>query len=77
MTNLQKYLDKSVEVLDKYGFFDKVQEESQLAKLLDDIVDVDQARIVSIGKTVRHLSAFSDLVREKVQDTMFLIDMVI
>ncbi|MBS3147027.1 cell surface protein [Candidatus Woesearchaeota archaeon] len=69
MTNLQKYLDKSVEVLDKYGFLDKVQEESQLAKLLDDIVDVDQARIVSIGKTVRHLSAFSDLVRDKVQDT--------
>lgn len=68
-TSIQKYLDKSVKVLEKFGFLDKAQEESQLAKLLDDVVSVDEARVVSIAKTVRYISSFSDLVREKVQDT--------
>jgi len=68
MTTIQKYLDNSVGVLKKFGFLDRAQEESQLAGLLEDIVSVDEARVVSIAKTVRHISAFSDLVREKVQD---------
>ena len=69
MVAIQKYLDSSVEVLQRFGFLDKAQEESQLAGLLEDIVSVDEARVVSIAKTVRHIGAFSDLVREKVQDT--------
>src|SRR3989338_11373938 len=69
MAAIQKYLDRSVDVLKRFGFLDKAQEESQLANLLEDVVSVDEARVVSIAKTVRHISAFSDLVREKVQDT--------
>ena len=68
MAAIQKYLDSSVEVLKKYGFLDRAQEESQLAGLLEEIVSVDEARVVGIAKTVRHISDFSDLVREKVQD---------
>ena len=69
MAAIQKYLDSSVEVLQKFGFLDKAKEESQLANLLEDIVTVDEARVVNIAKTVRHIGAFSELVREKVQDT--------
>lgn len=68
MTSLQKYIDKSVTVLNKFGFLDKVQEESQLATLLQDVVQVDEPKVVAIAKTVRHMSAFNDLVRENVQE---------
>ena len=68
MAAIQKYLDRSVEVLQRFGFLDKAQEESQLANLLEDTVSVDEARVVNIAKTVRHIGAFSQLVREKVQD---------
>ena len=69
MAAIQKYLDRSVEVLERFGFLDRAQEESQLANLLEDIVSVDEPRVVSIAKTVRHIGDFSELVREKVQDT--------
>jgi len=68
MAAIQKYLDGAVDVLKKFGFLDRVQEESQLAVLLEDVVQVDEARVVAIAKTVRHMSAFNDLVRERVQD---------
>lgn len=69
MANIQKYLDNSLEVLQKFGFLDKAKEESQLASLLEEIVAIDQARVVNIAKTVRHIGSFSELVRERVQDT--------
>ena len=69
MAAIQKYLDRSVEVLERFGFLDRAQEESQLDNLLEDIVSVDEPRVVSIAKTVRHIGDFSELVREKVQDT--------
>jgi len=69
MAAIQKYLDRSVDVLKRFGFLDKAQEESQLANLLEDVVNIDEARVVSIAKTVRHIGAFSNLVRERVQDT--------
>src|SRR3989344_2162609 len=68
MAAIQKYLDRSVDVLKRFGFLDKAQEESQLANLLEDVVNIDEARVVSIAKTVRHIGAFSNLVRERVQD---------
>src|SRR3989344_2620256 len=69
MAAIQKYLDRSVDVLKRFGFLDKAQEESQLANLLEDVVNIGEARVVSIAKTVRHIGAFSNLVRERVQDT--------
>lgn len=68
MANIQKYLDSSLEVLKRFGFLDKAREESQLANILNDLIRVDEASIVNIAKTVRYIGAFSDLVREKVED---------
>ncbi|MBI5148339.1 cell surface protein [Candidatus Pacearchaeota archaeon] len=66
-TSLQQYLDKALTVLQKYGIMPK-QEDSELAKLLEDLTVVDEPRVLAIAKTTKNISAFNELVRDNVQD---------
>jgi len=68
MANIQKYLDRSVAVLEKFGIVPKESEESQLATILQEVVTVDEPRVLAIAKTVRYASSFNDLVRNNVAD---------
>jgi len=64
---IQKYLDGAVDVLKRFGFLDKAEEESRLASILADVTSVDEERVVAIAKVVRHMGSFNALVRENVQ----------
>ena len=70
-TKMQVYLDKAVKVLEKFEIVPKEGEESKLAELLQDVVAVDEPKVLAITKTLRHISAFNALVRENVSDMNF------
>ena len=66
---IQKYLDKAVAVLEKYGLLPQEgEEDSQLASLLQEVVAVDEPKVLAIAKTLRYTSKFNDMVRENVED---------
>ena len=66
MADLQNYLDKALVVLDKFGIVP--HEEDPLANALKELADVDEARILAIAQTLKHMSSFNELVRDNVQD---------
>lgn len=65
---LAKYLDRAVEVLGDYGILPKDDQQPELTRLLDEVRPVDEARVLSIAKTVKYMSAFNAMVRDNVQD---------
>jgi hypothetical protein len=67
MGQIQKYLDNAVQVLDKFMPGEK-QEDSQLAMLLQDVVKVDEPKVLAIAKTLQYMGAFNQLVRDNVGD---------
>ncbi len=68
-TSIQKYLDRAVSVLDKYGIIPaKDAEDSQLATLLQDVVNVDEPKVLAIAKTLKYMSSFNELVRDNVSE---------
>lgn len=71
MSNLQKYLDQAVTVLDKYGIIPKQGEESKLATLLEEVATVDEPKVMAITKTLRYMSTFNDMVRDNVEEIKF------
>ena len=67
---LQDYLDRALAVLKKFKIAPQAEENS-LATLLEDLAPVDEARVMVIAKTVRHMSAFNQIVRDKVEGMHF------
>ncbi|MBM4078043.1 MAG: cell surface protein, partial [Planctomycetes bacterium] len=66
-TDIQKYLDRAVGVLKKFGVSSTKGTESELVKLLDEVKRVDEAKVVAIAKTLQHMSTFNALVRDNVE----------
>ncbi|MFH1248916.1 MAG: cell surface protein [archaeon] len=64
---LQKYLDKATSVLEKFGMMPK-EEDSPLVALLQEVVTVEEPKVLAIAKTVKYESTFNELVRENVKD---------
>ena len=65
---MQKYLDSALTTLEKYGLKPNSEpDEPQLMALLEEVRDLDEARVVAIGQTVRHMSSFNQLVRDNVE----------
>jgi len=67
MGEIQKYLDSAVKVLEKFMPGEK-QEDSQLAMLLQDVVKVDEPKILAVAKTLQYMGSFNQLVRDNVGD---------
>ncbi len=68
MTNsIQTYIDKSLVVLKKYDLLLAKKEETGLVSLLEEIVAVDQPKILAIAQTVQYMGQFNELVRDKVE----------
>lgn len=65
---MQKYLDKAVVVLEKFGLTKGEEVPAELIKLLEEVRHVDEARALAIARTVQHMSAFNRLVRENVEN---------
>jgi len=66
--NLQKYLDKAVDVLDKFGLTSEEEVPAELIRLLEEVRHIDEAKAMAIAKTIKHMSAFNRLVRDNVEN---------
>ncbi len=65
---MQKYLDKAVDVLAKFGVKGKDEQPGELSRLLEEVRHVDEARAVAIIHTIKYMSAFNQLVRDNVEN---------
>jgi hypothetical protein len=66
-TGLQKYLDGAVKVLQQFGIVGG-DESPELIRLLEEVRHLDEAKVLAIAETIKHMSAFNALVRENVRD---------
>lgn len=68
---IQQYIgqarNKAVEVLRKHNLLPK-PEESQLVSLLEEVKEIDEAKVLAIASTVQYASSFNQLVREKTEE---------
>jgi hypothetical protein len=67
-SNMQKYLDRAVDVLEKFGLTKDEEVPAELIKLLEEVRHLDEAKALAIAKTVKHMSTFNKLVRENVEN---------
>jgi regulator of sigma D len=65
--SIQKYLDKSLEVLKEFNLLPAKKEETGLASLLEEIVAVDEPKVLAIAQTVQYMGDFNELVRSQVE----------
>ena len=63
---IQKYLDSAVSVLDRFGLA-KAPQESQLAKILQEAVTVNEAKVTAIARVVQYEDTFNALVRNNLE----------
>lgn len=68
MSGLQTYMDRAVQVLQRYNIVPRQEEESQMASLLQDVVKVDEPRVMAIAKTLQHMGTFNQLVRDNIEE---------
>jgi hypothetical protein len=66
---LQKYFDRSMKVLDRFGIIQKTPEESKLASLLNDVKDVDPSKVTAIARVMQYQGTYNELVRQNIEDT--------
>ena len=67
-SKMQKYLDKAVDVLEKFGLTKDEEVPAELIRLLEEVRHVDEAKALAIAKTIKHMSTFNRLVRENVEN---------
>ncbi|MDZ4656537.1 MAG: cell surface protein [Bythopirellula sp.] len=65
---MQKYLDKAVDVLEKFGLTKDEEVPAELIRLLEEVRHIDEAKALAIAKTIKHMSTFNKLVRENVEN---------
>jgi len=65
---MQQYLDRALEVLEKFNVVVGENDTNELAKLLDEVVEVDEPRVMSIARTLKYISSFNELVRENIEN---------
>ncbi|WP_392552383.1 hypothetical protein RHO13_06860 [Orbus wheelerorum] len=60
------YIDRAVQLLNKIGITIKPQADAPILKLLDEVAEIDNDRIVAIARTLQQQSAFNEVVREQI-----------
>ncbi|KKB13149.1 cell surface protein [Devosia geojensis] len=61
-----QYLDKAVNAIKELGVWPENQGEQPITGLLSQITELDETRVVLIGRTLSQASAFNEVVREQV-----------
>ncbi len=64
----QKYMDRALEVLEKFGVATGKDVQNELIRLLEEVRHVDESRALAIANVVKHMSAFNQLVRDNVEN---------
>jgi len=65
---MQKYLDRALGVLNKLGIAKRDDVPQELIALLEGVRHLDEARVLAIANTIKHMSTFNALVRDNVAD---------
>jgi hypothetical protein len=65
---MRPYLDQALATLDKLGITRRDDVPQELIKLLDDVREIDEPRVVAIADTIQHMSTFNALVRDNVEN---------
>jgi hypothetical protein len=65
---MQHYLDRALGVLQKLGIAPRTDVPQELISLLEGVRHLDEARVLAISNTIRHMSTFNALVRENVEN---------
>ena len=61
-----QYLDKAVNAIRNLGIWPEQQGEQPITGLLQQITELDETRVILIGRTLSQASAFNEVVREQV-----------
>src|SRR5690554_3316910 len=61
-----QYLDKAVNAIRDLGIWPEQQGEAPITGLLEKITELDETRVILIGRTLSQASAFNEVVREQV-----------
>ncbi|MCP8885275.1 cell surface protein [Devosia sp. XJ19-1] len=61
-----QYLDKAVNAIRELGIWPEQQGEQPITGLLQQITELDETRVILIGRTLSQASAFNEVVREQV-----------
>jgi hypothetical protein len=61
-----QYLDKAVNAIRDLGIWPESQGEAPITGLLQQITELDETRVILIGRTLSQASAFNEVVREQV-----------
>ncbi len=64
---VQRYLDRAIGVLQKFGIAPTSGTQSELTKLLDEVKHVDEPMVLAIARTIQHMGTFNALVRDNVE----------
>ena len=67
-STVQRYLDKALGVLQRYGIAPANDAPAELTKLLDEVKHVDEPKVLAVARTVNYMSTFNQLVRDNVED---------
>ena len=61
-----QYLDKAVTAIRDLGLWPEVQGEQPITSLLSQITELDENKVILIGRTLTQASAFNEVVRSQV-----------
>src|SRR5690242_17575959 len=67
-TTTQTYLEKAVDVLEKFGLKSSEEVPAELIRLLEEVRHVDEPRALAIANTIKYMSSFNQLVRDNVEN---------
>lgn len=67
-TGMQKYLDKALGTLKKLGIGAREDVPQEMIKMLEELKDLDEPKVIAIANTIKHMSTFNALVRDNVEN---------
>jgi hypothetical protein len=65
-TKIKDYMQSALDVLRDFEIIPK-EEDTRLAGLLNDVSDVDEAKVVAIAGIVKYMGSFNELVRDNIE----------
>ncbi|WP_153557244.1 cell surface protein [Roseimaritima sediminicola] len=66
--NMRQYLDRALDVLEKFGVADQDENTSELIHLLEGVKHLDESKVLAIADVIKHMGTFNRLVRENVEN---------
>lgn len=62
------YLQRALQVLERFNIVEPTNKPDELTQLLEEVRPLDEAKVLSIARTIEHMGSFNSLVREQVED---------